>query len=257
MATPANENNDHNTLSVGVLLIFGDIISNQQRDEIFNYLNKALKLIDSKQFHEIDNLFNNLINIEEFQAESQYRQIKITDNGSIAGFLYLPNFHAVLNVLKDYFNSCSHVSIIFCGQQIDSNGSLILADSTFTSDHLNNLFEDGGKYLTEDLQIILPFISHQWTKLLKQKCIKSIHIDDLSKVINNENSFGNEFYQRLNQVLYKDSIDFDIYNKLIPRDSSGTIAFDEPNLYILYGQQGEASLFGIRGFVVLINGGFR
>ncbi|CAM4758348.1 unnamed protein product [Rotaria magnacalcarata] len=256
MATPANENNDHNTLSVGVLLIFGDIISNQQRDEIFNYLNKALKLIDSKQFHEIDNLFNNLINIEEFQAESQYRQIKITDNGSIAGFLYLPNFHAVLNVLKDYFNSCSHVSIIFCGQQIDSNGSLILADSTFTSDHLNNLFEDDGKYLTEDLQIILPFISHQWTKLLKQKCIKSIHIDDLSKEINNENSFGNEFYQRLNQVLYKDSIDFDIYNKLIPRDSSGTIAFDEPNLYILYGQQGEASLFGIRGFVVLINGGF-
>jgi hypothetical protein len=35
------------------------------------------------------------------------------------------------------------------------------------------------------------------------------------------------------------------------------VAFDEPNLYILYGQQGEASLFGIRGFVVLINGGFR
>ncbi|CAF3466823.1 unnamed protein product [Rotaria socialis] len=256
MATTANENNDQNTLSVGVLLIFGDIISNQQRDEIFNYLNKALKLIDSKKFHEIDNLFNNLINIEEFQAESQYRQIKITDNGSIAGFLYLPNFHAVLNVLKDYFNSCSHVSIIFCGQQIDSHGSLILADSTFTSDHLNNLFEDGGKYLTEDLQIILPFISHQWTKLLKQKCVKNIHIDDLSKEINNENSFGNEFYQRLNQVLYKDSIDFDIYHKLISRDSSGTIAFDEPNLYILYGQQGEASLFGIRGFVVLINGGF-
>jgi hypothetical protein len=35
------------------------------------------------------------------------------------------------------------------------------------------------------------------------------------------------------------------------------VAFDEPNLYILYGQQGEASLFGIRGFVVLVNGGFR
>jgi hypothetical protein len=36
-----------------------------------------------------------------------------------------------------------------------------------------------------------------------------------------------------------------------------SVAFDEPNLYILYGQQGEASLFGIRGFVVLVNGGFR
>ena len=35
------------------------------------------------------------------------------------------------------------------------------------------------------------------------------------------------------------------------------VAFDEPNLYVLYGQQGEASLFGVRGFVVLVNGGFR
>jgi hypothetical protein len=48
--------------------------------------------------------------------ESQYRQIASTETGSIAGFLYLPNFHTVLNVLKDYFNSCSHVSIIFCGK---------------------------------------------------------------------------------------------------------------------------------------------
>lgn len=35
------------------------------------------------------------------------------------------------------------------------------------------------------------------------------------------------------------------------------VVFEEPNLYILYGQQGQASLFGIRGFVLLVNGGFR
>ncbi len=45
--------------------------------------------------------------------------------------------------------------------------------------------------------------------------------------------------------------------KKIIRYVSTLVAFDEPNLYILYGQQGEASLFGIRGFVVLVNGGFR
>jgi len=152
---------------------------------------------------------------------------------------------------------------------------LILVDSILTSEHLQNLFEDNSTYIIQDLQIILPFISHQWTRLLKQKYIKNIEINDLSKEINENNSFGNEFYERLVQILTKDSINFDIYTKLIPRDSSGTsknikknrfqneissfvlVAFDEPNLYILYGQQGEASLFGIRGFVVLINGGFR
>jgi hypothetical protein len=39
-----------------------------------------------------------------------------TENGSIAGFIYLPNFHTLLNVLKDLFNMCYHVSIIFCGK---------------------------------------------------------------------------------------------------------------------------------------------
>lgn len=51
-----------------------------------------------------------------FYVDSQYRQIKSTESGSVAGFLYFPNFHAVLNVLKDYFNSCCHVCIIFCGK---------------------------------------------------------------------------------------------------------------------------------------------
>jgi len=133
MASALNENNEQKQSTVGLLLIFGDIISNQQRDEIFLYLKKAFKHIDYNKFSQIQDLFDNLIHNEQFQAglclfsykkrffqlcssiDSQYRQIKNTDNGSIAGFLYLPNFHTVLNVLKDYFNSCCHVSIIFCG----------------------------------------------------------------------------------------------------------------------------------------------
>ncbi|UJR13645.1 hypothetical protein I4U23_000657 [Adineta vaga] len=256
MATIMNDNNEQKQTTVGLLLIFGDIISNQQRDEIIVYLKKALKQINYNKFSQIEELFNNLISNNEFQTDSQYRQIVNTDNGSTAGFLYLPNFHTVLNVLKDYFNSCSHVSLIFCGQQIDSNGGIILADSIFTSDHLHSLFEDNSTFVIQDLQIILPYGSPQWIRLLKQKQIKHIHIDDLSKEINEENTFGEGFYERFIEILTKDTINFDIYSKLIPRTSSGTIAFDEPNLYILYGQQGEASLFGIRGFVVLVNGGF-
>jgi hypothetical protein len=108
------------------------------------------------------------------------------------------------------------------GQQVDSNGGFILVDSILTSEHLQNLFEDNSTYIIQDLQIILPFISHQWTRLLKQKYIKNIEIDDLSKEINENNSFGNKFYEQLVQILTKNSINFDIYTKLIPRDSSGT-----------------------------------
>ena len=48
--------------------------------------------------------------------DSQYRQIANGDNGSLAGFLYLPQLHTVLNVLRDFFNSCHYVTIIFCGE---------------------------------------------------------------------------------------------------------------------------------------------
>jgi hypothetical protein len=70
MATAMNDNNEQKQSTVGLLLIFGDIISNQQRDEIFVYLKKALKHIDYNKFHPIEDLFNNLIHNDEFQAGS-------------------------------------------------------------------------------------------------------------------------------------------------------------------------------------------
>lgn len=132
MASALNENSGQKQSTVGLLVIFGEIISNQQRDEIFVYLRKTLKSLDYDKFQQIEEIFNNLIRAEDFQPgllkllhlfrssdfshlDSQYRQIANNANGSLAGFLYLPNFHTVINVLKDYFHSCSHVSMIFCG----------------------------------------------------------------------------------------------------------------------------------------------
>jgi hypothetical protein len=68
MASALNENNEQKQSTVGLLLIFGDIISNQQRDEIFLYLKKAFKHIDYNKFSQIQDLFDNLIHNEQFQA---------------------------------------------------------------------------------------------------------------------------------------------------------------------------------------------
>ncbi|CAF2710465.1 unnamed protein product [Rotaria sp. Silwood2] len=259
MATTMHKNMQETKSTVGLLLIIGEIISNEQRDEICIHLKQAFKKVDNNKYHEINDYFNNLIHENEFQTDCQYRQIADTENGSVAGFVYLPSYQTLLNVLKDLFSTCYHVCLIYCGQQIDPNGALILSDSIFTCDTVYSLFEENSSYLVQDLQMILPFVSNQWTKLSNnylEKKLKNIQINDLSGKIDEENSFGQVFYEKFSQILTKDSVNFDIYTKLLPRDNSGTIAFDEPNLYILYGQQGEASLFGVRGFVVLVNGGF-
>lgn len=82
---------------------------------------------------------------------------------------------------------------------------------------MHNLIED--QKAVEHLQIILPFISAQWTRLAKQK---TIEIEDLSKEIHAENSFANQFYENLVRQLSKNTANFDIYSKLNPRNNAGT-----------------------------------
>ena len=70
MATSMNANSDQQDSTVGVLLVFGDIISNGQREDVFRYLERALKQINGQQFQKVNDLFNDLINGNEFQAGS-------------------------------------------------------------------------------------------------------------------------------------------------------------------------------------------
>ncbi|CAF0750388.1 unnamed protein product [Adineta ricciae] len=259
MSIPMHRNRQHQNPTVGLLLIVGEIISSEQRDEICLCLQNAFQQIDGSKYYEINDLFNNLIHENEFQIDSQYRQIANTENGSTAGFLYHPSFYTLLNVLHDLFQTCCHVCVIFCGQQVDSNGALMLSDSLFTAENFSSLFQEDRDYVLENLQIVLPFVSNQWMKLANnylKKHVEHVEIHDLTNEVVANNSFGHRLYERLVQVIRNDSNHFDIYSKLVSGNNSGTIAFDEPNLYVFYSQQGEASLFGIRGFVVLINSGF-
>jgi hypothetical protein len=62
-----NKNSQQEKSTVGLLLIIGDIISNEQRDEICVYLEQAFKQIDNNKYREINDLFDNLIHANEFQ----------------------------------------------------------------------------------------------------------------------------------------------------------------------------------------------
>lgn len=68
MATSNNEDMQKTNSTVGFLLIIGEIISNEQRDEICTSLKKGFKKIDSSKYHEIIDLFNDLLHENEFQA---------------------------------------------------------------------------------------------------------------------------------------------------------------------------------------------
>lgn len=66
MATSVNDTTSQ--AKVGLLFIVGDLISNDQRNEILPLLSKALKQIDKKKFAEIETVFNDLIQTSQFQT---------------------------------------------------------------------------------------------------------------------------------------------------------------------------------------------
>jgi hypothetical protein len=70
MATSMNANSDQQDSTVGFLLVCGDINSNDQREDIFHFLERALKQINARQAQKVNDLFNDLINDKEFQAGS-------------------------------------------------------------------------------------------------------------------------------------------------------------------------------------------
>lgn len=67
MATSMQSNGCEDKSTVGFLLIIGEIIFNEQREEISLDLQRALQQIDSEKYQNIHDLFNNLIHENEFQ----------------------------------------------------------------------------------------------------------------------------------------------------------------------------------------------
>lgn len=130
-----NPTDDHQQdAPIGFLLIFSEIISNDQIQKAIEILKQSLKRIDADQFRRIEDLLNSFIDEKRFEPglssneqkfekfsffcnlENEFRQIENLDDGSIVGFLYRTNFHAVSNVIEEFFNACSTVSLIFCGK---------------------------------------------------------------------------------------------------------------------------------------------
>lgn len=95
----------------------------------------------------------------------------------------------------------------------------------FTCENLGNIFEENPSYLIRNLQLVLPLITNQWNRLAKNflpKYIANVQLNDLSNEQVAEEFFGDIFYDTLAEVLYRNSVSFDIPTKLIPRENAGT-----------------------------------
>lgn len=213
---------------LALLFICADLISNEQKSEILHLIDKSFRSIDKEKFSSIENHLENLIDPTGFPSateNSSYRQILHNDDGSIVGFLYFPNFHTVVNVFKEIFSTSNVVSIVFLGQQIDSTGAWIFQDCSLTVEHFLRIFdENSSTIVTEDLQIVLPFVSTIWSRFVTNclsKRLKKVEINEILTNEQNENPFGQNFLRRFRENFAAETNRFDLNEKLIPRDNAG------------------------------------
>ena len=108
---------------------------------------------------------------------------------------------------------------------MDTNGALVLSDAMLTCEHVSRLFEEQNSFVVRELHMTFPFVSSQWKSFARDhlsKHLQKVHMSDLLMEAYTPGTFGEIFYENLSQVLDKDMVDFDIYSKLLAKDTSGT-----------------------------------
>ena len=94
-----------------------------------------------------------------------------------------------------------------------------------TCSHVCRLFEEQNSFAVRELHLTLPFVSSQWKSVARDqlsKHLQKVQISDLLMEAYTPGTFGEIFYDKLSQALNKDTVDFDIYSKLVAKDTSGT-----------------------------------
>lgn len=75
----------------------------------------------------------------------------------------------------------------------------------------------------ENLQVVLPFVTNNWKQI--EKLVKNFTLSVPSTETKKENMFGEIFYEKLVRRLTEKNISFEVHEKLVPRQSSGSSSF--------------------------------
>ncbi|KAJ8299838.1 hypothetical protein KUTeg_022585 [Tegillarca granosa] len=160
---------------------------------------------------------------------------------------------------RNFLSSSSIIRhLIYAGQYFGGNGSWILQDGTFSVANLSHMF----KISEEDIKIqngckftIFCSGEGEWksSAIAKFSGCKNweVEVNPAEKF-----TFASgvlQFTAYVSNFLRTKTVD----ELLRTSDVVGNIRFSKPTLYIFPGAEGDSSLFGISGFNLLVNGGFK
>ncbi|KAF5306743.1 hypothetical protein FQA39_LY01501 [Lamprigera yunnana] len=188
------------------------------------------------------------------------RLIQFASENLVTEVLIHPAISTLSQCMKNLLSSFTrHRHIIHAGYTFSANGSWILQDGTFSLTDFSEAFQE------IDVQRVLRAYDNtisldmhcspegDWARLPKEaftkNCKVNINPDD---VLTSGSPAIVNFLNYISPFL----IPTDIEMLLESSDVVGNIRFSHPTLYVFPGGQGDAALFGINGFNMLVDGGF-
>nr|XP_012220426.1 PREDICTED: LOW QUALITY PROTEIN: microtubule-associated protein futsch-like [Linepithema humile] len=248
-----------------LLVVLPEPHTAQHKDLILNRLAKGFLSWDKDSCH-VD-LEKELLALvaqapEGEEARNGERLIQYATENLVTEVLIHPQTNTLLQCIRNLLASFTkHRHIIHAGYTFGGNGSWILQDGTFSlADFLDAFSEHEVQRVLRAYENSVTVDIHcagvgDWTtsRLSKEACCRSCRVrvnpdDVLTAGVPAITSFTNY----IGQYLVSQTLD----QLMEPSDVVGNIRFSHPTLYVFPGGQGDAALFGINGFNMLVDGGF-
>ncbi|XP_066586862.1 microtubule-associated protein futsch-like [Prorops nasuta] len=248
-----------------LLVVLPEPHTAQHKDLILNRLAKGFLSWDKDSCHvDLENELQALVTQapEGEEARNGERLIQYATENLVTEVLIHPQTNTLLQCIRNLLASFTkHRHIIHAGYTFGGNGSWILQDGTFSlADFLDAFSEHEVQRVLRAYENSVTVDIHcavvgDWTtsRLSKEACTRSCRVrvnpDDVLTA--GETTIAS-FTSYIGQYLVPQTLD----QLMEPSDVVGNIRFSHPTLYVFPGGQGDAALFGINGFNMLVDGGF-
>ncbi|XP_052868777.1 microtubule-associated protein futsch [Anopheles cruzii] len=246
-----------------LLIIIGEPHSQDHKDIILQRLIKGFLSWNVGDFHvDLEEELHTITlqALEGDEGKHGERLIQYASENLVTEILIHPQVNTFIQCIRNLLSSFTrHRHIIHTGYTFAGNGSWILQDGTFSVvDFMEAFQEHEVQRVLRAYPDTITMDVHcapggQWhtiqDKSFTRLCeIRLNPVDVLSSGSEKLNSF----------VAYLSSmiVPTEISELLESSDVVGNIRFSHPTLYVFPGGQGDAALFGINGFNMLVDGGF-
>ncbi|KAG5672421.1 hypothetical protein PVAND_002551 [Polypedilum vanderplanki] len=246
-----------------LLIVIGEPYSQEHKDIVLQKLLKGLLSWNAADCHvNLEEELNTITSLALEGEEGKHgeRLIQYASENLVTEVLIHPQTNTFIQCMRNLLSSFTrHRHIVHAGYTFTGNGSWILQDGTFSVlDFCDEFLQNEVQRVlraypdTISIDIHCAQLGH-WSSLPDKNFTKlcKIRINPVD-VLDSGNEKLNAFIEYLSSMVYA----ADLNSLLECSDVVGNIRFSHPTLYVFPGGQGDAALFGINGFNMLVDGGF-